>query len=66
MCGVGGEVGFERFRDGVKAVPPQEQGVVVQRHAVLLWPRGGAEGAGPVDEDYALLEHCLTLWHAQC
>ncbi len=62
-AGVSREVRFQRFGHAVETVPPQEQGVVAQGHAMLLRPRCGAKTASPVDENYALLEHVLSLWH---
>src|SRR5688572_32656641 len=44
-------------------MPAQEQRVIAQRHSVLFRPRRGAEAAGPMDENYALLEHDPTLGH---
>jgi hypothetical protein len=62
-CCVSGEGRFHGLSHGIKSVPPQEQGVVGQCHAVLAWPRRRAEPSGAVDEHYPLLEHDPTLFH---
>ncbi|GAA3280914.1 hypothetical protein AAU01_32320 [Paenarthrobacter aurescens] len=50
-------IGFRWFGDGVKAVPPKEEGVISKGHAMLLRPGRSTETAQAVDENYALLMH---------